>query len=600
MLIKGLCDYYDILREKGEVLPDGYSTVQVKYKVSLTEDGKIDDIVSCQEEVPGPGKKPKLVPKDMVMPKRTEKPGIDANIIEHRPLYIFGLNLNNEGFTTEDNTNKAKKSHQDFVTKNLEFIEGIDSPVVNAYRKFIENWKPEAETENQYLLDLGKNYSNSGFAFFLSGEPDKLLHEDLKIKEKWEKYHGAKGSGDEKQYMAQCAITGEEAPIARIHGKIKGVSGGLATGNVLISYKNPSENSYGNEQSYNSNISQEAMRKYTEALNYLLKGREHKITIDDITVIFWAMSKDDGYEDNVMAMLMGQPEGQDGAKTEEMIKDLLSRGSQLGITEREVEDKFNDIDENVDFYIAGLKPNSSRLSIKFILRKRYGDILMNIARFQGEIQIREPLRVMPFDLITKALDVNTNNGDGQVNPGLMAKLFEAVMYHSRFPAALLETLVRRVKIGKFNEKQYINDIRVGLIKAYLSRNEKEEIKLALDYENRDQAYLCGRLFAVLEMLQKEAIGKNINTTIKDKYFASAASKPATVFPKLLKLAQAHTSGLQEEKIKVHYNKLIGQIINDINDEFPATLSLVDQGKFIIGYYQQNQDFFVKKEDRETR
>src|SRR5699024_2918376 len=154
----------------------------------------------------------------------------------------------------------------------------------------IENWKPEAETENQYLIDLGKNYSNSGFAFFLSGEPDKLIHEDLKIKEKWEKYHGAKGSGDEKQYMAQCAITGEEAPIARIHGKIRGVSGGLATGNVLISYKNPSENSYGNEQSYNSNISQEAMRKYTEALNYLLKGREHKITIDDITVIFWAMS----------------------------------------------------------------------------------------------------------------------------------------------------------------------------------------------------------------------------------------------------------------------------------------------------------------------
>ena len=600
MLIKGLCDYYDILREKGKVLPDGYSTVRVKYKVSLTEDGKIDDIVSCQEEVPGPGKKPKLVPKDMVMPKRTEKPGIDANIIEHKPLYIFGLNLNNEGFTTEDNTNRAKKSHQDFVTKNLEFIEGIDSPVVNAYRKFIENWKPEAETENQYLLDLGKNYSNSGFAFFLSGEPDKLLHEDPKIKEKWEKYHGAKGSGDEKQYMAQCAITGKEAPIARIHGKIKGVSGGLATGNVLISYKNPSENSYGNEQSYNSNISQEAMRKYTEALNHLLDGNDHKITIDDTTVIFWAMSEDDGYEENVRAMLMGQPEGQNGIKTEEMIKDLLSRGSQIGITEREVEDKFDNIDGNVDFYIAGLKPNSSRLSVKFIFRKRYGDILMNIARFQGEIQIREPLRVMPFDLITKTLGVNTNNGDGQVNPGLMAKLFEAVMYHSRFPVALLETLVRRVKIGKFNEKQYINDIRVGLIKAYLSRNEKEEIKLSLDYENRDQAYLCGRLFAVLEMLQKEAIGKNINTTIKDKYFASAASKPATVFPKLLKLAQAHTSGLQEEKIKVHYNKLIGQIINDINDEFPTTLSLVDQGKFIIGYYQQNQDFFVKKEDRETR
>lgn len=593
MLIKGLCDYYDILREKGEVLPDGYSIVPIKYKVSLTEQGEIDEIVSCQEEAQVPGKKPKLVPKDMVMPKRTEKPGIDANIIEHRPLYIFGLNFSNDGFTTEDNTNKAKKSHQDFVTKNLAFIEGIDSPVVNAYRKFIENWRPEEETENRYLLDLGKNYSNSGFAFFLSGEPDKMLHEDSQLREQWEKYYEEKGDGEEEQYVAQCAVTGENAPIARIHGKIKGVYGGLATGSVLIGFNNSSENSYGNEQSYNSNISKEVMRKYTEALNYLLKGRDHKITIDDITVIFWAMSKDSGYEDNVMAMLMGQPEGQDGIKTEEMIKDLLSRGSQLGITEREVEDKFNDIDENVDFYIAGLKPNSSRLSIKFILRKRYGDILMNIARFQGELQVKEPLKVVPLYWI-KGEMVSPKSSNEKVNPDLMTKLFEAVMYNNRFPVALLETLIRRVKTDK-----YINDTRAGLIKAYLNRNEKEEIKLALDYENRNQAYLCGRLFAVLEWLQKRALG-DLNTTIKDKYFASAAAKPATVFPKLLTLAQAHIKKLDGERNKVYYNKLIGQIINEINDEFPITLSLVDQGKFIIGYYQQNQDFFVKKEDREIK
>lgn len=593
MLIKGLCDYYDILREKGEVLPDGYSIVPVKYKVSLTEQGEIDEIVSCQEEVQVSGKKPKLVPKDMVMPKRTEKPGIDANIIEHRPLYIFGLNFSNDGFTTEDNTNKAKKSHQDFVTKNLAFIEGIDSPVVNAYRKFIENWRPEEEIENRYLLDLGKNYSNSGFAFFLSGEPDKMLHEDSQLREQWEKYYEEKGDGEEEQYVAQCAVTGENAPIARIHGKIKGVYGGLATGSVLIGFNNSSENSYGNEQSYNSNISKEVMRKYTEALNYLLKGRDHKITIDDITVIFWAMSKDSGYEDNVMAMLMGQPEGQDGIKTEEMIKDLLSRGSQLGITEREVEDKFNDIDENVDFYIAGLKPNSSRLSVKFILRKRYGDILMNIARFQGEIQVKEQLKVVPLYWI-KGEMVSPKSSNEKVNPDLMTKLFEAVMYNNRFPVALLETLIRRVKTDK-----YINDTRAGLIKAYLNRNEKEEIKLALDYENRNQAYLCGRLFAVLEWLQKRALG-DLNTTIKDKYFASAAAKPATVFPKLLTLAQAHIKKLDGERNKVYYNKLIGQIINEINDEFPITLSLVDQGKFIIGYYQQNQDFFVKKEDREIK
>ena len=99
MLIKALCDYYDILSEKGSALPVGYSKVNVHYLISLTEDGQVDEIIDCQEtERVQSGKKikEKKVPAEMVMPQRTEKPGIDANIAEHRPLYIFGLNLDKE------------------------------------------------------------------------------------------------------------------------------------------------------------------------------------------------------------------------------------------------------------------------------------------------------------------------------------------------------------------------------------------------------------------------------------------------------------------------------------------------------------------------
>ena len=44
MLIKALCDYYDILSEKGSALPVGYSKVNVHYLISLTEDGQVDEI----------------------------------------------------------------------------------------------------------------------------------------------------------------------------------------------------------------------------------------------------------------------------------------------------------------------------------------------------------------------------------------------------------------------------------------------------------------------------------------------------------------------------------------------------------------------------
>ena len=114
--------------------------------------------------------------------------------------------------------------------------------------------------------------------------------------------------------------------------------------------------------------------------------------------------------------------------------------------------------------------------------------------------------------------------------------------------------------------------------------------MALNMENDNQAYLCGRLFAVLEKLQQEAMG-NVNRTIKDAYFASAASTPELVFPKLIKLAQNH---INKVKRPVFFSRLIGEIMEKLQDEFPpGTLSLQDQGRFDIGYYQQYQSFFEK-------
>ena len=69
MLIKGLYDYYDILREKGEVLPDGYSIVKVKYRISITENGKIDDILEYYDETHLYSQQPKPIAKAIRMPR---------------------------------------------------------------------------------------------------------------------------------------------------------------------------------------------------------------------------------------------------------------------------------------------------------------------------------------------------------------------------------------------------------------------------------------------------------------------------------------------------------------------------------------------------
>lgn len=590
MLIKALCDYYDILSEKGSVLPAGYSKVNVHYLISLTEDGQVDEILDCQEpEQVQSGKKikEKKVPAEMVMPQRTEKTGIDANIAEHRPLYIFGLNLEKERLSPDDRTNKARKSHKAFVEKNLKFLEDTHTPIVEAYKNFLSSWKPEDEVENKWLLGLGKNYQKANFAFCLSGNPDCLLHEDLEVKTKWEREYINKEGEDNKSKTAQCAITGQKEPIARIHSKIKGVYGGLATGSVLIGFNNDSENSYGNEQSYNSNISETAMKKYTEALNFLLSNSKHKAMLDEMTIVFWAMSSQEMYEDLFMKMLLGQQDQMNSSQTEDMLRELLSDTREATITEGRIR-SLDMIDPEVDFYMLGLKPNSSRLSVKFIIKRKYADVLWNIARFQRDLQVSEDFHSVALWQIKKEM-LSPKSKNDKVNPALMSRLLEAIMYGREYPVFLLETIVRRVKTDEGGAK--INAIRAGVIKACINRNNsKEELKMSLDKTNQSQAYLCGRLFAVLEKLQQDASNNSLNRTIKDAYFASASAKPALVFPKLIRLAQNH---LNKVKYPVYYNKLIGEIMDGLKGEFPETFRLMDQGRFDIGYYQQNQDLWKK-------
>ena len=597
MLIKALCDYYDILAVKGSVLPAGYSKVNIHYKISLTEDGRIDELIDCQKDELielGNKTKKKKVPVEMVMPERTEKPGIDANIAEHRPLYIFGLNLDKDHLMPDDRTDKAKKSHMAFVKANLDFTENLQSPIISAFRNFLLSWKPEEQTENELILGLGKDYQKVGFAFCLSGEPDCLLHEDQELKKKWEKEYAGKAVEGDTARTAQCAVTGETEPIARIHSKIKGVYGGLATGSVLIGFNNDSENSYGNEQSYNSNISETAMKKYTEALNFLLGNNRHKAMLDEMTIVFWAMSSQDTYEDLFMKLFLGQQDQMDAEKTDAMLKELLRDASDANVTEERLQ-SLDMIDPNVDFYMLGLKPNSSRLSVKFIIRRKYADVLWNIAKFQKDLKVTEDFHPVALWQIKREM-ISPKSRNEKVNSAVISRLLESVFNGGMYPVSLLETIVRRVKTDDGSGK--INSVRAGIIKACINNNKsKEELKVSLDKTNQTPAYLCGRLFAVLEKLQQDASNNSLNRTIKDAYFASASTRPALVFPKLIRLAQNH---LNKVKYPVYYNKLIGEIMDGLNGEFPEILRLMDQGKFDVGYYQQNQDLWKKTDKSEEK
>ena len=111
----------------------------------------------------------------------------------------------------------------------------------------------------------------------------------------------------------------------------------------------------------------------------------------------------------------------------------------------------------------------------------------------------------------------------------------------------------------------------------------------LDPANRDPAYLCGRLLAVLEAIQREALG-DISASIVDRFFGTASSAPASVFGRLLRGAQPHLKTLSRDKrgmYNIFENRLL-DVTQGISgrDGVPKTLSLEKQGLFALGYYHQ--------------
>lgn len=122
--------------------------------------------------------------------------------------------------------------------------------------------------------------------------------------------------------------------------------------------------------------------------------------------------------------------------------------------------------------------------------------------------------------------------------------------------------------------------------------------MTLNEQSTIPAYVLGRLFAVLEKVQVEAVG-SVNASIKDRYFTSACATPASVFPVLLRLSQHHIA-----KAKYGYasDNRIQKLLDLLDVEkhpFPSHLTLDEQGLFILGYYQQRAAFFAKDSDQHT-
>ncbi len=568
MILPALNDYYQRLSDDpaaGVPLP-GYSQQKIHFVLVIDANGKL--VQSPVDLRNREGKK--LTPRELIVPEAVKRTaGVAANFLWDNTGYVLGAD--NKG-----NPERARQCFDAFKERQHAIGDGFDDEGMIALLRFLDSWNP-ADAE---ALMFWEEMAGQNVVFQLDGER-RYLHDRPKIRAAWRAYGADSGSATK----APCLVTGQVAPVARLHPAIKGVRGAQSSGAALVSFNLSAFESYGKKQNFNAPVSEEAAFAYTTALNHLLRfDSRQKVSAGDTTFVFWSE------RDNPLEHFLGN-----------VFADPVATGDDPGDTKalrnflEAVRDgkKLPGIDEEMKFHILGLSPNAARLSVRFWLVSSTAEITANVGQHFRDLAIDRRFDTDPeYPSLWRLLRETALQGKSEnIQPLLGGGVARAIFTGTPYPQNLLAAVINRIRAD-----HNINYLRAALIKACLVRRYRitkqnpMEVKMALNKESTDVAYRLGRLFAALEKVQRDAL-PGINTTIRDRYYGSASATPKTVFPQLIRLAQHHIQKADYGRVS---DKNIEEILLEVK-EFPAHLNLDQQGLFALGYYQQRQALYPKSE-----
>lgn len=578
MILQALTRYYEDLLSRGEIAAPGWSPAKISYALCLNGAGDLEQVIPTMEEVTK-GKKTVLQPQTFSLPAAVKRTvGIGANFLWDNSSYLLGV----------DQKGKPERSRDCFAAaaqKHHAVLDGVDSPIARAILTFFDTWQPEHAAEHPALTGQFEEVTaGANLLFRVDGcYPQK----DDAIRAAWQSY---RESSDPDAVRMQCLVTGREDEITATHPAIKGVRNAQSSGAALVSFNAPAFCSYGREQNFNAPVGKYAAFAYTAALNHLLADRKNVQLIGDTTVVCWAEGADPAYQSFFGTACFGAETGLSDDDLRAALKRLaeLKPCDDLGI------------DPNRPFYILGLAPNAARLSVRFFLRDSFGRLMKNVNAHYERLEIVRPAYAKTNILSLWAMlreTVNLNSRDKSPSPAMAGAATRAVFSGGPYPASLLEAVMLRIRA-----ERNITWGRAAIIKAYYLKNPhkdcpKEVLTVSLNEASTDTAYTLGRLFSVYEAVQ-QAANPGINTTIKDKYFNSAAAMPAGIFPVLNNLYQKHLRKLDGRQ-RVYYDKQIMTLKGILGESYPMRMTLAQQGSFDLGYYHQTQKRYTKKEDEKN-
>ncbi|MBM3747333.1 MAG: type I-C CRISPR-associated protein Cas8c/Csd1 [Acidobacteria bacterium] len=547
----------DLAVREGLLKEGAYQPKAVAWVITVGREGRFLGLTATVGEEDARGRRR---PKTMHIPRRKGRTSkAEADFLVDKSEYVLGIEP------------AAKRKAEDLKARRLLFLqevrkaaEATGEAALGAVARFLEEdgerERCEAEVEREGYK------GNDLFAFEYEG---RLVHELAGIRAYYAGEWQGGGEGE-----AQCVVCGRTGPGVDKHPGVK-APGGSTSGVALVSFNAEAFESYGWKRNENAPVCRECADGYTTGLSRLLsdrwpdpinKGqvlaRRYVRLSPDTTAVYWA--EEESAAVDLFAELFE-------AAGPEAVKALLTAPwagrAPAGGAAR--------------FYCLILSGAEGRAVLRGMHRGTVEEVEGNVREyFQGMDGSGEA--PLPLKRLLRSLAVQGKWKN--IPPGLSGEVFLAILFRRRFPREVLSAAVARCRAERRVSRE-----RAAMLRAHLAREKGWEVNVSLDKDDKRAGYRLGRLLAVLERLQADAQG-NPNKTIVDRYYGAASTRPVVVFPALVRLAQHHAAKLRSAG---YYQARLGEIVEGLS-EFPATLTLEEQGLFALGYYHQRQDLYRKK------
>lgn len=605
MLLKHL---YDLAYspKRNILADDAFEARAIRFVITLGSDGRLIGI----QDISPDGKRGREFPS---VPRTARiKKGKVAEFLADGIDSVFGLSPDP---SKPKDADMLRAKFDDFWTQIEQASKTTGYVALAAVLKF----KPQPGDAPEFVRQEGNKWlvkTASGTEVRLAGDTfafkvddDLLFENEEKIKPYWrDAFARSVAEQEHESDLGLCLITGENGvPIARTHTPRISKIPGVGIDGTIVSFEKsaPAFSSYGKLQSNNAPCSVSATRAYSKALQFLVEQVDHHIVIGKTKLCFW--TKDQVQAASLFARLLNQPQ------QDEVRKFMVSPWSGIprAVAHRD------------QFFAVTLAGNNSRIVIRHWLQQPLDQALENFHDWFADLDLRVPLK--PESKVGKKkkppgkatefhplsvywLACTTVRESKDLPTDVPAQLYRAALERIAPSISLIKPILDQLHSKLVSDENYqllYDQSRFALLKLILNRNRKDttmEIKPELTADTDDPAYNCGRLLSVFTETQKKAHEYGLKgATVSEKYFGTASTSPAYVFPYLVKLNRHHLQKIGKSAKYAGGERFLEETIfsilarlgqteemrrNKVPPAFPRTLDLQGQGRFALGFYQQ--------------